>query len=411
MKSRAKSGGGNRGPPRRPRSRSPRDRYRDDQRNHRDHSPGPQQRPPPNFSPRDQNQNQSFTGRRYDTSDSYRPGPSPSRRESYTDEYPHDRSQPGRYAPRYPPPAAPLSSGQDNFQAQPLYSPSASDTYRPEYRPPRSDFNFSVPAPSGINFHVPPPGFRGGSNRRQDTVNSRQQRRPFARPPISARPILSVNSAVQPHVLLRDENDGVTYKGLADLSDNDDRPMSISGESAHGDSEPASKRRRKDGPVAAAPDLDVPKWSNPDQFAALAPEANADRRNTGKQVIDLIRKARVEAAAAGAAVVAEPEDIISFDSDIASTSSRSSVPRHSRPPGRGDPRSLHSLGSRKRTADDKIKESNVPRAHRKMSQHLDDCRYDVLETWKSQDKGRRTPCPWVQANQDSSPCPSDMTSR
>lgn len=77
--------------------------------------------------------------------------------------------------------------------------------------------------------------------------------------------------------------------------------------------EPTAKRAR----TAAKPASDdaVPKWSNPDPYTALPPLEDADKKK--KDMVQLIRKARVESSGARTSLAApgDDQDFLRFDSD------------------------------------------------------------------------------------------------
>jgi non-canonical poly(A) RNA polymerase PAPD5/7 len=77
----------------------------------------------------------------------------------------------------------------------------------------------------------------------------------------------------------------------------------------NGAAEQPSKKART---VRKAADGDsVPKWSNPDPYTALPPPDESQRKK--KDVVKLIRKARVETNAGSTAKVDPADDFISFD--------------------------------------------------------------------------------------------------
>lgn len=135
------------------------------------------------------------------------------------------------------------------------------------------------------------------------------------------RPILkqsdgSASGVIQDFV--KDNNAGTTYLNLDDLSDSDEAEMDISGDEdgddvkrEDGTSAPPRKRAR----IGAKDGDEVPKWSNPDPYTVLPPtEAGGVRK---KDVVQLIRKARVQGEKAAAATSGDTEEFIScgFDSD------------------------------------------------------------------------------------------------
>lgn len=113
-----------------------------------------------------------------------------------------------------------------------------------------------------------------------------------------------------------DEEDGsaARYRDMDDISDSEEAEMEMSSDGEAQDSEseqPRKKQARVDSKTAADGDS-VPKWSNPDPYTALPPPDESQRKK--KDVVKLIRKARVEAAKDEAAKPeAAADDFISFD--------------------------------------------------------------------------------------------------
>jgi non-canonical poly(A) RNA polymerase PAPD5/7 len=118
-----------------------------------------------------------------------------------------------------------------------------------------------------------------------------------------------------------DEEAGATYRPLSDLSDTDEAEMDISEneDSADATQEPSSKRARLSANPSAVDGDSAPKfapapqWSNPDPYTALPPpDANRQR----KDVVQLIRKSRVQTKESRHSLPAETEDFIPcFDTD------------------------------------------------------------------------------------------------
>ena len=112
-----------------------------------------------------------------------------------------------------------------------------------------------------------------------------------------------------------DAQAGATYRPLDELSDSDEAEMDISEGEGDGEddaAEPSSKRARVSNQKSAAEDS-VPKWSNPDPYTALPPPDTAGKPR--KDVVQLIRKARVETAESKASIPAEAADFIPCDFD------------------------------------------------------------------------------------------------
>lgn len=110
-----------------------------------------------------------------------------------------------------------------------------------------------------------------------------------------------------------------TYRDVDDLSDSDEVDMDIS-DNGDEDSNVVDRPAKR-----ARTDLsDVPKWSNPDPYTALPPPETTRK----KDVVQLIRKARVEAEAKKPAVSTEAADFISCDFSEDDTASQ--VPTQAR---------------------------------------------------------------------------------
>ncbi|KAH8666491.1 hypothetical protein BX600DRAFT_274394 [Xylariales sp. PMI_506] len=355
---------------------------------------------------------------------------------------------------------------------------------RDSFRPPQGDFSFRVERPPGVqdgssydSYREPPPfrgdrdsdrrdgGSRYGDGYRPPRRNDNRSRFPGSRnnqggyqgqrrggqPPArfsrraADRLFLHKKHDENVESLLGDTTGRVTYRDVDELTDSEEEAMDISDESGDEDGQPAAKRARL---MAADTDVEspAPKWSNPDPYTALPPPDETQRKK--KDVVQLIRKARVEAASEKQSVASEAADFISFDfSDDendqsnkaptlkgnsgvpnAPTGPRSAVatlpPRPPVPviktadsvaqrepsPTLSTPAAANSkfakavdltpstaLGSRKRTADDKIK-----RPHQKIKRPSKMKADGFIDTaWRV--KTDEDPCPWVEADHSSEP--------
>lgn len=245
-----------------------------------------------------------------------------------------DRDREGR-DDRYQP-----SRRNDNYHSLP---PRPQETYRDfrgadsrggdSFRPPQSDFTFRADKPSGVgdslnyrNSYRPgdqsasrgPPrgpargsqaGGRGRGGRFGAGNGPRRPWKPF-RP--SERALLQNNNDGQPTQDFADEENGPTFKALDQLSDSDEAEMDIS-DSDSGSGEPNTKRSRTTTKPANGDS--VPKWSNPDPYTALPPVEDADKKK--KDMVQLIRKARVESTGTRTSLAApgDDQDFLRFDSD------------------------------------------------------------------------------------------------
>jgi non-canonical poly(A) RNA polymerase PAPD5/7 len=111
--------------------------------------------------------------------------------------------------------------------------------------------------------------------------------------------------------MLGDRSQRASYRNVDDLSDSDEMDMDISdsGEGDWNSAEPPTKRARTNT-SSVNPAQDAPKWSNPDPYTALPPPETTGRK---KDVVQLIRKARVEAEAQKPALSTEAAEFISCD--------------------------------------------------------------------------------------------------
>lgn len=114
----------------------------------------------------------------------------------------------------------------------------------------------------------------------------------------------------QPELMLGDRTARATYRDIDELSDSDEAEMDISDNSDLDVAEPASKRARTSATTTKA-EQDAPKWSNPDPYTALPPPDESSRKK--KDMVQLIRKARVEAEAKKEDSQTEGLDFISCD--------------------------------------------------------------------------------------------------
>ncbi|KAI5917343.1 hypothetical protein F4810DRAFT_60744 [Camillea tinctor] len=391
-----------------------------------------------------------------------------------------------------PPPPPP--SGRDNYLPQERRSgrgpysdlrrsSSNNDNYR-DYRdnthPPQGDFTFRVERPAGIDSYRPPSQEERGraphgrrddsrrSNRREDTRHGGRDQnyqrrngrgrqphrngnpRPFVREKPHERLLLVQQHDDQAQLMLGDTTGRASYRDVDAMSDSDETAMDISDNSDSGAAEPASKRARTSAPATTG--QDVPKWSNPDPYTALPPPDEGTRKK--RDMVQLIRKARVEAEEKKPSVSAEAADFISLDfsddeadKDEKETNGRLSnlsvsvgegmpdapkgpraaIPLPSKPPppaseaaraprtdqassqtskysrrgNKDEPVDLTpstTLGNRKRTFDDQIKLPHAPlKRVTKMA-----AGGDVVPVWRPE-KGE-DPCPWATTDHSATAC-------
>lgn len=216
-----------------------------------------------------------------------------------------------------------------------------------------------------------------------------------------------------PEERVDDGEEGAKFRDLDELSDDDELAMEIS--SASDSEEPSRKRLRTDDATDEA--NAAPKWSNPDPYTALPCPDETTRKK--RDVVKLIRKARVDAAAKPKAST-EAEDFLSFDTtedededDEDGDEDEKAIPAppsepqpplppsgpaafsHKHPSDKAKQNSLPvpdrsgPLGSRKRTADDEIKPPDYGQL-KKVS--MKPSKGSVTSTWLP--KKHEEPCPW-----------------
>lgn len=224
--------------------------------------------------------------------------------------------------------------------------------------------------------------------------------------------------------------DGIAkFRDVDQLSDDDELDMDISSSS---ETEGPSKKRARttnddDNDGDASGDA-APKWSNPDPYTALPCPDESTRKK--KDMVKLIRKARLEDQTGKLAASTEAEDFISFDftededeeaSDEEEEEQKDAPP----PPPRGPPPTIEQppppppnapsgpradldkprapnddimearrlandgLGSRKRTADDVIKPPDYGQLKKATTKPS---KGSLLPSW--QPKATEDPCPW-----------------
>ncbi|RYO92027.1 hypothetical protein DL766_006617 [Monosporascus sp. MC13-8B] len=275
------------------------------------------------------------------------------------------------------------------------------------------------------------PAGAGLSRRDRDRNQGRRPPRPFQRrppPKASDRLLLHSTHDQEAELMLGDTTGRVTYRDLAELSDSDEAAMDISDGSGDDEDsgEPSSKRART---TTSAPERqqEAPKWSNPDPYTALPPPDETTRKKIG--MVQLIRKARVEAESKKVAVAAEADFIsCDFSDDNGGdkndegppppppTSSLPPLPQvppphkqqgqqdQQTPPRQGtkknpvDLTASTSLGNRKRTADDRIK---LPHASLKPVRKMASTG-SIVPDWRP--VKTEPPCPWAVTDHSDTAC-------
>lgn len=345
--------------------------------------------------------------------------------------------------------------------------------FRDSFHLPQGDFNFRVERPSRVqeSYESYNSGNRGSGDRRDGGDNYRpfpsgrrppsgprrgrggssahnQRRPPFQKwvPPKAAeRKLLVEKHDGEVEEMLGDKTGRATYRDVDALSDSDEAAMEISDDSDAGmdSAEPAAKRTRL-SKAATDEGQEAPKWSNPDPYTALPPPDESQRKK--KDVVQLIRKARVEADAQKPSAAEEAADFISCDfSDdeneklddkpalasnpslrvpVGSSNNRlpppppppisSLPPRPSFPPppdpsakrskkgdkNPADPATYSGFGNRKRTFDDQIK---LPHALLKKPQKIPTHKKVIMEYRVKQGED---PCPWVESDHSDTALPA-----
>lgn len=243
--------------------------------------------------------------------DRYQPG---RRGDNRYDSYSDSRRDSGRDYARGARPASdrePFRPPQGDFTFRAERPPGVQDSYDSYRGPPpslRDDRNsYRSGPPRRFNDHGPSNGYqtRGGHNQRYGRGGAGFRR---AKERAADRLFLHKKHTNNAEDLLGDTTQRATYRDVDDLSESDDAAMDISGESGPEDDEPAAKRvRLADDPAAQA----APKWSNPDPYTALPPPDETQRKK--KDVVQMIRKARVEAESKKDDGGSDAAEFISFD--------------------------------------------------------------------------------------------------
>lgn len=286
------------------------------------------------------------------------------------------------------------------------------DVHRPKL--PQSDFTFRVDQPLHVAPFSFPPATNPPAGRRGERRGGlpRKPGRPRWQPPPhpSERALISGDTFRIPGQRIFDTSASAKFRDVDEMSDDQEVAMEMSSQSSHeGAEKPVSKRPRTD---AKAADADaVPKWSNPDPYTALPCPDEATRKK--RDMVQLIRKARVEALKPNTDAPPEAANFISFDSSDEDDAPPppppppTSLPPRPPPPPRDGPvvgKSKSSstatdakltpdtsgpLGSRKRTVDDEIKPPDYGQLKKAGTRRS---KGTLLPEWQPKDD--QDSCPW-----------------
>jgi non-canonical poly(A) RNA polymerase PAPD5/7 len=274
--------------------------------------------------------------------DSYRPGQARNDRfesHDYDRERERDRDRPSMYqfgSDNYRSPPR-NNRAYDNYDSTDRYVPGtappalrpSSSVYRQQYDqgPPPGQFTFRHDAPSAISaakddmYRPVAQQPRRNNDNRQSNNGYRHGRRGggqgqgsyrgYVPKMASDRAFLKGNREPTPELMagMDEDETGVRFKPIEDVSDSEEAEMDMSDDESPTVEQPNSKKARTSGKDADGDS--APRWSNPDPYTALPPPDESQRKK--KDVVKLIRKARVETSSASAAKVEAADDFISFD--------------------------------------------------------------------------------------------------
>jgi non-canonical poly(A) RNA polymerase PAPD5/7 len=252
--------------------------------------------------------------------DSYRPSERPSERpidrgrDSY-DSYhpappsPRDRDDMRSRADRY---------HQDQDDRSSMYRFGSSDSYRPEPSGnsssvrPREEFSFrsAQAPPQDYPIHDGSAPQRARRRRNPNRQNADWQK--YVKVAPHERALFQPRGTTPERMV--GMNEGPTkFLAFDDLSDSRSDDMSL--ESASEEGEAPTQKKSRTAAQVEDDGASVPKWSNPDPFIVLPAEDPLKKKK--KDIVQLIRKAKITAAEAAATTnaVADNDDFISLDDD------------------------------------------------------------------------------------------------
>jgi non-canonical poly(A) RNA polymerase PAPD5/7 len=165
------------------------------------------------------------------------------------------------------------------------------------------------PGAGGAMYHFQANQGNQNTGPRRDT--NRRPPRTFdyrhAPPKASERPLLTARHDSSEALTFPSNNTQDKFREVEDLSDADEAEMDMSS----ADEVHTSKKVRLEANNSMTNEL--PRWSNPDPYTSLPPVDDSNRKH--KDVVKLIRKARVETATVPGIGAANDQDFISFDFD------------------------------------------------------------------------------------------------
>ena len=126
------------------------------------------------------------------------------------------------------------------------------------------------------------------------------------RPKLFERPLLTNKNNASEELTFRSNHVQDKFREVDNLSDTDEEQMDLSEEE---DDDQPSKRIRLEPNTSAV--NAAHRWSNPDPYTSLPPVDDSNRKH--KDVVKLIRKARIDNAASHRAPPTNGDDFISFD--------------------------------------------------------------------------------------------------
>src|SRR5947207_1623839 len=252
----------------------------------------------------------------------------------------------------------------------------------------------------GVMYHFQANPRNQSHRPRQDPSRLPPRTFEYRHPPprASERPLLTTRH-VSPEALTFPANHTQDkFRAVEDLSDADEAEMDVSRST-----DEARSSNRVQLELKKTMTDEVPRWSNPDPYTALPPVDESNRKH--KDVVKLIRKARVETASVPVMAVTNDQDFISFEGDDLNTADHS-PPLHA-PTGPKAYLQLRTFGQARQTNHDSAKlgkrkrddgneneeDENQfrPVTSRKAQDSLDGV---VLPEWRP--TGNVNPTPWLQ---------------